>query len=225
MTIGTALVVIAVLYFIDKYHLWKKAFLVCLIALGVGLVGAAGYYGRQTWRGSQEKKAQAEREKRAQAALEAQWKVVAEKPDWAIPSAPEGFILEDVAYAILYPIKADWAAKTEAWEWYRRSQCVAVGTHVPVNSVLHDLDLFSFESYDDRWLKGTNLPREAKQALWSAKVKECQLPSGSKNIKACLDRQAGTITDDPFRKLGGQLVSCAPKQEMVYLNSESETKN
>jgi len=214
VTIGTALVVIAVLYFIDKYQLWKKAALVCLIVLGVALVGGSGYYGWHIWQ-----------ERKAQAALESQWKVVDEKPDWDIPSPPAGFVLEDASYAILFPIKADREAKTDAWEWYRSSKCVAVGDARKVNAVLHDTDLLSFESFDDRWLKEVTLASEVKLALWSAKVKECQLPAGSKNVKACLDRQTGTIASQ-FSDLppGAQLVSCGPKQELIYLNSDSGTK-
>jgi len=89
---------------------------------------------------------------------------------------------------------------------------------------LHDRDLFSFESYDDRWLKGIDLPREVKRALWSAKVTECELPAGSKGVKACLDRQGGTIIKRPFSDLDEHVTSCGSKHEMVYLNSESGTK-
>jgi hypothetical protein len=84
--------------------------------------------------------------------------------------------------------------------------------------------LFSLETYDDKWLTGTSLPAEVKRALWSAKVGECRLPAGSKDVTACLDRERGTVTGNWFADFGGTLVSCAPKQEMIYLNSKAEQK-
>jgi hypothetical protein len=43
VTIGTALVIIAILYLIDKYHLWKKTAVACLVVLAVAVVGFTGY--------------------------------------------------------------------------------------------------------------------------------------------------------------------------------------
>ena len=245
MTIGTALVIIAILYLIDKHNLWKKAAAVFLIALAVGLVSFAGYHGWKRLQESHERRAVPaegeaantekhdeidlsaglvpkwnipESQRKAQAASESQWKVVSEEPIWNLPSPPKDFISEDVSYAVLYPIKADEKAKTDAWVWYRASKCVIVGDpQQSANYVLHERDLFSFESYDPRWLKGISLGEEVKRALWSARVKECQLPRESKNVRACLDRATGMI--DARSKVGAlSLTSCGPKREMIYLS-------
>src|ERR1700729_2472592 len=121
MTIGTALVIIAILYLIDKHNLWKRAAAVCLITLAVAVVGFAGYYG---WQRLQEKRARA----KAQAELESQWQVVAEEPNWNMLPPPKGYILDsDVSYAILYPLKADQKMKTDAWKWYQDSSCAVMG--------------------------------------------------------------------------------------------------
>ncbi len=66
MTIGTALVIIAILYLIDKHNLWKRAAALCVIALAVALVGFAGYYG---WQKLQERKARAKAEAHLQSML------------------------------------------------------------------------------------------------------------------------------------------------------------
>ncbi len=80
--------------------------------------------------------------------------------------------MEDVAYAILYPVKAKQTAKTEAWTWYRDSSCVTLDDSPQTNRavLLHGSDLFSVKAYDDRWLKDTDLPLNVKRALWSAKT-------------------------------------------------------
>jgi hypothetical protein len=223
VTIGTALVIIAILYLIDKYHLWKKTAVACLVVLAVAVVGFTGYYG---WQKLQEHRAEkAEQEKESKAGKDEGINLSAGLvPNWTIPPAPKGFISEDVAYAILHPVKANDTARTEGWLWYRDSFCAIVGDSArSVNRIIHDHDLFSLDSYDAKWLTGTNLPQEVKHALWSAKVAECRLPAGSKNVKACLDRERGFVTDDKFADLGS-LIACDPKQEMVYLNSKTEGK-
>jgi len=59
MTIGTALVVIAVLYLIDKYNLWRKAAVATAIlagVLGAGLLTWIGYDKWQRAKASQEQR-------------------------------------------------------------------------------------------------------------------------------------------------------------------------
>lgn len=225
MTIGTALVVIAILYLIDKHCLWRKAAVACLIAFAVVVVRFIGYYGWQKFQERRAARARADQEiaKTGRSAeIDPSAGLV---PDWSVPLAPKGFISEDVAYAILDPVKAVDTARTEGWLWYRDSSCVIMGDSIqPVNRILHGHDLFSLESYDDRWMTGANLTQQVKHALWSAKVAECRLPAGSKNVKACLDRDRGTVTGDQFADLGGKLVTCSPKEEMVYLSRKTEDK-
>jgi hypothetical protein len=228
MTIGTALVIIAILYLIDKHNLWKRAAAVFLIALAVALVGFAGHYG---WRRLQESHRRTAVPAEGEAANTEKHNEIDLSagliPRWNIPSPPRGFISDDAAVAVLDPIKADENAKTEAWAWYRDSKCVIVrpigGPQQTVTHVLHERDLFSFESYDPRWLKGVSLGEEVKRALWNAKVKECQLPPGSKNVRACLDRATGTIDADP--RWADYLTSCGPKREMIYLSWRPESAN
>lgn len=220
MTIGTALVIIAILYLIDKHNLWKRAVAACLITFALALVGFAGYYG---WQRVQEKRARA----KAEAELESQWQAVAEEPNWNMLRPPKGYILDsDVSYAILYPLKADQKMKTDAWKWYQDSGCAVMGSpglsSPQQNRIVHERDLFSFDSYDPRWMSTISLPLEAKRALWSAKVAECRLQPGVKGVKACLDRATGEIDNGPWVKYA---TSCGPKQEMIYLNRGSdETK-
>lgn len=225
MTIGAALVIIAILYLIDKHNLWKKAAAVCLITLAVALVGLAGYYGWQKW---QERKVQA----KAKTDLESQWQVVSEEPNWNIPP-PKDYVPDNVSEAILYPIKADDKVKTDAWAWYRDSSCIVLGdptlspTHVTHKnqSLLGRYDLFSFDSYDPKWMSDIALPQEVKRGLWNAKVAECRLHPGAKDVKACLDRATGAVDIGPDPEKWAQyLTSCGPKMEMIYLKSETEQK-
>jgi hypothetical protein len=219
MTIGAALVIIAILYLIDKHNLWKRSAAVCLIILAITLLGFAGYYGWQRW---QERKAQA----KAEADLESQWEVVSEEPNWNIPDPPKGFVPESVSEAILYPLKIADKVKTDAWVWYRDSSCVIVGD--PATSpthVLHKNDLFRFDSFDARWMRDIALPQEVKRGLWNAKVAECGLQPGQKNVKACLDRATGTVDVGPDpEKFAQYLTSCGPNMEMIYLKSGTEQK-
>jgi hypothetical protein len=210
MTIGTALVIIAILYLIDKHNLWKKAVAVCLVALAITLLGFAGYYGWQKW---QQRKVQAKAEKE----LESQWQVVS-----GGPSLPNGYVLENVSEAILYPLKADDEVKAAARAWYSDSSCAIVGSSTPPTThVLHKDILFSFDSYDPAWMRDIALPPEMKRALWNAKVAECRLHPGEKLVKACLDRATGAVDVGPWVQY---MTSCEPKREMVYLNSEPEAK-
>lgn len=189
MTIGTALVLIAILYLIDKHKLWKRAVQCCLVAGLVGLVGLAAYFGWHLW----------EERKTAMELRES-----------------------DAVQAILYPIKVDDNEKTKAWEWYRASDCVVLDSATaPANRILHDTDLYDFGAYDNRWMNGIQLPQEVKHALWSAKVAECHLPSGSSRVRACLDRGTGTVDTDPWTKY---MTDCGPKKEMIYLSAEKEAK-
>jgi hypothetical protein len=255
MTIGTALVIIAILYLVDKHNLWKRVAVVLLAALVVALVCFGGYYG---WEKLQEfhRLRETRGDKTANPSLPTNSYALSEVeeapsysadeveeapaglvpkapntgrhdeidlsaglvPKWNIPSPPKGFISEDVAIAILDPVKVDEKAKTDAWLWYRDSKCVIAGDpQQAVNRILHERDLFSFESYDPRWLKGISLGEEVKRALWNARVKECQLPPESKNVRACLDRTTGTIDTDP--KWAKYMESCGSAREMIYLNS------
>jgi len=205
MTIGTALVIIAILYLIDKHNLWKRFAIVCLTALAVTLGVAAGYYAWQTW---QERKDQA----KVQAELKAQW--VDWEPTWSAPPPPKGFSFDDVAEDILYPVKAEDNVKTDAWKWYRDSGCVSDNPPpAAMTGVLHNPDLFILGSYDPKWMSSIALPPEVKRALWSAKVAECRLQPGAKKIQACLDRATGNVLVIP-----NPAKSCAPL-EMVLLNS------
>jgi hypothetical protein len=222
MTIGTALVIIAILYFVDKHHLWKKAAFICLVIIAVVMVGLGGYYG---WERLQERSAaKAEREMASQSVKDKQIGLSAGLvPNWYIPPPPKGFIVEDVAYTILNPVEANDAARTDGWVWYRDSFCGVLGApRQPANRIIHGHELFDFESYDDRWLAGTNLPLEVKHALWSAKVAECRLPDGSRDVKACLDRERGIITGLYFPDSGGV---CPTKQELVYLNNKRKDEH
>jgi hypothetical protein len=127
--------------------------------------------------------------------------------------------LDDVSDAILYPVKANPEAKTEAWTWYRDSSCVtSVGSSEIF--ILNGITAFSLDRYSHEWLEKTALPENVKRALWSAKAKECKLPAGSK-IKSCLNRETGTVTGHEFFiKYGGTVTSCGPHGEMVTLNGQ-----
>ena len=138
MTIGTALVIIAVLFLIDKYQLWKKAAIICAIATAVTLLSVAGYYGWAKW---QQMKEQASDNSYAEVGS-------LKPPDWSIAAPPKDYIFDDVAFAILYPIKADQDAKTEAWTWYHNSSCAKLDS-AESNRIVHGQDIFSLESYDD----------------------------------------------------------------------------
>ena len=50
ITIGTALVIIAVLYLIDKYKLWKKAAIAIAALAGVLVIGLFAWKGYDKWR-------------------------------------------------------------------------------------------------------------------------------------------------------------------------------
>lgn len=216
MTIGTALVIIAILYFIDKHHLWKRAALVCLIVLIAALMGFSGYYG---WQRMRESRAANETLGPRKSKMDLSAGIV---PDWTIPLPPKGFIPDDVAFAILYPIKADAALKTDAWTWFRNSECAIGGNpSSPADSIAHDSDLFNLESYDARWMKDISLPQEVRRALWAAKAKECQLPPGSQDVPACLNRAKGTVEEYPWVTYGG---NCSPGEEKVLLSDEPEAK-
>lgn len=216
MTIGTALVIIAILYLIDRHHLWKKAVVACLIVLTVALIGFSGYYG---WQKLQETRAaKAEQEITARTAKDKSIDLSAGLvPDWTVSPPPNGYVSEDVAYAILYPLKTNATVRTDAWVWYRDSWCGVIGAPAQFpDRIGHEHDLFSLESYDARWMKDISLAQEVKRALWSAKVAECRLPPDSKEVRACLDRVTGTVEVDP--EWAQYLTGCGPKREMIFLN-------
>jgi hypothetical protein len=215
MTIGTALVILAVLYLIDKYGLWKRAAAICGIVLSVSAVGVGFYYGYQKWQ-----------ERKAQAALESQWSPVPEPndtstgavPRWDTLRPPKDYVLTDVSEAILYPVNADQDAKTAAWTWYHNSDCVSVGSpNGPPTHVLHGRELFNFASFDPRWMSGLALPPEVKKSLWNARVAECRLSPDQKDVKACLDKATGVIEVDA--EWAQYLTSCGALRDMVYLSS------
>lgn len=172
----------------------------------------------------EKKRAEAEQSPhKAQVVLEPQGKS-REEPNWRIPAPPEGFISEDVSYAILRPVNAEEKEKTDAWKWYRDSDCGSLASASgPTTSVIHGDELFDFNSYDPRWMKDIALPQEAKHALFNARVAECRLRPGAKNIRACLNRATGQVDVgvDP-EKWSRYLTSCGPKREMVYLSGDPE---
>ncbi len=221
MTIGTALVVIAVLYFIDKYHLWKKAAIALSVILLITLAGLTGYYAWEKFQEREASKRKVIEEATEKNTIDLSAGLVA---NWDIPPPPKGFISEDVSYAILYPVKADSTAKTDAWFWYRDSNCGVLGNDpLPSASrIIHKNNLFDLQSYDDRWMKEVKLPERVKQALWSAKAEECRLPRGAKNVKSCLNRAKGTVLHNPFADLGAEAAWCIPEEEMVYLSGSRE---
>jgi len=205
MSIGTALVIVALLYLIDKHGLWKKAGWISLIAVAAVLVAFVAYYGWQTWRDRKERTA-------SNAPLD----FYPDTPVWN-PAPPEGFIgISDVSYDILVRVKANETEKTNAWDWYQHTQCVGVGEPKPATHALHKNDLFILDSYDSKWMSDIALPPEVKRALWNAKVAECRIPSGTKGAKACLDRATGAIDAGPWAEYKKD---CGPKMEMIYLNS------
>jgi hypothetical protein len=230
VTIGTALVIIAILYLIDKHHLWKKATVTCLVALAVAIVGFSGYYG---WEKYQERRAARTDEHEISAGdIEAGF-VDPDKydlsagdvdvPNWTVHSTPKGNSTDDVAYAILNPVNADERAKTDAWLWFWFSGCAVVGgPEQPLDRIVYKSDLFNLESYDERWMKDINLLKEVKRALWSARTAECRLPPESKKVKACLDRATGTVDVNP--KWAQYLTGCGRSAEMIYLSSETKVK-
>jgi hypothetical protein len=221
MTIGTALIIIAILYLIDKHNLWKRVAAVCLITLAVALVGFAGYYG---WHTFQERKARV----KAEAQLESQWQVVSEEPNWNMLPPPKGYTIDsDAAYVILYPVNADQNTKTGVWKWYQDLACISIGGSTSRMGIAHmpavvGGSIFGLDSYDPRWMSDIGLPQEVKRALWNAKVAECRLQAGAKGVKACLDRATGEIDDGPWVKYA---TSCGPKREILYLNSGDKGRN
>lgn len=220
MSIGTALVIIAILYLIEKHKLWRKGGKVFIGALLIGLFGLGGYYAWSLWKETKASRESQESERKAQAALEAQRKVVSDEPVWNLPAPPEGFIPDDVSEAILYPTNADNNEKTKAWKWYHASVCVTISSltehdkYIP--RIAHGTELFNFDSYDNRWMKDLQLPNLVKRSLWSAKIAECRLDPGSSGIRACLDRATGTVDSGPWMRYAS---NCSPKQEMVHLSA------
>jgi hypothetical protein len=60
MTVGVAIVVVAVMYFIDKHNLWRR-FAICVgILVVVALLGLGWFWGWTTYREARDKKALAE---------------------------------------------------------------------------------------------------------------------------------------------------------------------
>ena len=87
MTIGTALVIIAILYLIDRHHLWKKAAVACLVAFAVAIVGFSGYYG---WEKLQERRAARTSSDEYEISAADIADGLVDVPNWTIHSTPKG---------------------------------------------------------------------------------------------------------------------------------------
>src|SRR5580693_10764626 len=60
MTIGVAIVVVAVMYFIDKHNQWRRCGICLVIVAVVALLMQGGFWGWTTYRDARDKKALAE---------------------------------------------------------------------------------------------------------------------------------------------------------------------
>ena len=71
MTIGVAIVVVAVLYFIDKHNLWRRFAIYLGIVVVLALLGLGVFWGWTTYRDARDKKALAEFDKKRAAEIPA----------------------------------------------------------------------------------------------------------------------------------------------------------
>lgn len=94
MTVGIALVLIFVLYLIDKHSRWWQAFKLTVGMVVLGIVGIGGFFGCQQYRANREKK----QEQAELAARQAKFSCVA-NPD----ASPKALDFSDLGGHLVSP--------------------------------------------------------------------------------------------------------------------------
>jgi len=123
MTIGVAIVIVAVMYFIDKHNLWRR-FAICVgILVVVALLGLGGFWGWTKYRVARAKTALAEFNKKWAAEIPACnsrniTTYFAAEDASAKPTLPPGYVLEHaMPESVMDEIKKHCSADPYKYVW------------------------------------------------------------------------------------------------------------
>ncbi len=126
MTIGVAIVVVAVMYFIDKHNLWRRAAMCLGVTAAAVLLGLGGFWGWKTHRDTRDAKALTEFNKKWAAEIPAcnsrniknYFAAAAATSPAHPPGLPPGFELEQsMPQSVMENIKKNCNASPFTYVW------------------------------------------------------------------------------------------------------------